>query len=105
MAHQRCEPLCGWQAVCEGNREACTEVTPEMVRHFAELAGASHRPRHLRFLRTIMAPGGATIARNQNLVVSALMDASAAVRPKGLELMSFQMCCAESCCSSPCAGS
>ena len=67
-------------AVCEGNREACTQVTPSMVRHFAELSGQLHRPRYLRFLRTIMAPGGNTvISRNQNLVVSALMGVSEAL--------------------------
>lgn len=67
-------------AVCEGNREACTQVTPTMVRFFAELAGSSSKPRYLRFLRTIMAPGGGTvIARNQHLVVSALMGVAPAL--------------------------
>ena len=62
-------------AICDGNREACTKVSPDMVLAFAKLAGKGHSPRFLRFLRKIVAPSGDTvITRNQNLVVSSLMD-------------------------------
>lgn len=64
-------------AICDGNRDACTKVPPEMVRDFAKLAGRTNKPRFLRFLRKIMVPGGnaaSTIKRNQQLVVSALVD-------------------------------
>lgn len=61
-------------AIVQDNRDACTKVTMDTVRHFVEIAGQDHTPRHLRFLRMIVAPEGSVIKGNQDLVVEALAD-------------------------------
>ena len=55
-------------------RDACTRVTLETVRHFVHLAASERTPRHLRFLRMVIAPEGSVLRANQDLVVDALAD-------------------------------
>ena len=61
-------------AIVQDNREACTKINIDTVRLFVHTAGHDKTPRHLRFLRMIIAPGNSVIRANQDLVVEALAD-------------------------------
>jgi hypothetical protein len=58
----------------QNNREACTKITMQTVRHVVDIAGREHDPSHLRFLHMIVAPEGSMIKGNQDLVIEALAD-------------------------------
>lgn len=57
------------------NRQVCSQIEEDTIRHFAKIISDRGRfPRHIRFLQIIVRPEGRPLARNQNLVLAALLE-------------------------------